>query len=229
MQLLHCGQSKAKTLLNACKNNSELFVYNEDNNSLTAIRMHNYVELTTDKHNRKIYQEYNIKFEIKDYSLRELIKKFRGCLFLSAINAKERIDKFESDGNRTILCNSHSVLTGKKFSNICGTSRTSFLRLAKDLQSKKIITKHDSSIRLASQSINKEGIKEFKSHNPNSFLVYDLKRNLAYSVSPTSYSINNLSTNRKFTNIIFNYSKRQTSFSYKKLSKIDEYLSRMDH
>ncbi|MBP3552720.1 MAG: hypothetical protein J6K05_06055 [Bacteroidaceae bacterium] len=88
--LLHCGFNKAKRLLQEAKNYPSLFEYNPKTNSLLAKNMVKpFYSLSKSRKGETMENAICYKLEIKDYSLKELVKLFKFVLTEYTVWAKK--------------------------------------------------------------------------------------------------------------------------------------------
>lgn len=204
------GQTKAKQIASILKSYKELFRYNSYNDYAVANTFKGYAETTTDKHGRRIKMMYAVRLKIdKSWNLKQVQRYIHDRLYLKAINATERSDKFVS-GSKTIQNNillaTQSALTLNKMGKIGGVHRSTAKKHLDRLQNEgKIIIKRGE-IQLVLTSISDEAINHAGLSRIR--FIRDEKRLLGYIVSPNEYKINKTDITYSFRNIIFNHKKR---------------------
>lgn len=228
-ELLHCGFCTAKMLLTEAKKSS-IFKYNATTNNLLAKNFKKkYTKKTTNRHGADIYTMYSVKVDIKNYTLRSLVKEFRKILFESPINAAERKDGFICNGKKKTTTSfiPNLPLTQKRQTKRIGAkSRMTTYRIAKELEAEKRISIERAKFKLVSVCSSDEAMN-VESNGKNKTLVYDNLRGIVYSIVPNKYRIAERSETERFCHIIFNHSKRKGNFHAK--NSVDAYYERMDH
>lgn len=232
-KILHCGYNKAKLLLLLAKTEYDLFYYNPYTNSLLAKNFKKKYTLVDNWRNKKRWSMYAIKFERKDYSLKELIFMLKESLFLCAINAKERRDEFRCKNNNTSFT-SESPLTQKNIQAITGLkNRMAVYRMTKRMENSNKITSERAKIDFKTNCISADSLKECcLSHT---YLIISRDNNAAYAITPKTYKIKNYAINKRFCNIIFNHKKRYHVYGKsehvenEEHTKISSYYERNEH
>lgn len=229
-ELLHCSFSTAKALFNKVKRNS-LFVYNEYTRTLTAKNFKKkYTNKVTTKRGNEAYMVYCYKLEIKDYTLRSLLKEFKMALLKSCINTNERKDKFHRKGtleSNTNLSVSENVLTQSKLAERIGVkSRTSVQRLVKQMEHNGIVSVERAYLKFVTNCVSDEAIAAMHLDRRLKYL-YDERTGTLYAAIPNKYSFLKREENERFKNIIFNHEKRQKNYYAE--GGIDDYFARYDH
>lgn len=229
--IAHCGYSKAKTLLQMAKQNTEWFYYNPYTNNLLAKNFKKkFKVVSTDKHGRTCYSIYTIQIERKDYNIRELVSEFRNKLFLNAINAIEiREDKSKSKKKNLSCLPRISPLTNRKIQNICGLHNTkATYRMKKKLINSGIISYQSPRLVYATDCLSNEAIKSL--NLSDKYMVISDGNGLGYILTHSKYKIEKTADKSSFKNIIFNHSRRLTfNASKKRLDEIEAYFERMEH
>lgn len=131
-------------------------------------------------------------------------------IYLHAINATERSDKFYScrEIKNNILLTTKDALTLNKMKNIGGVCKSTARRQLLKLQANNMINIKQGYTQLVLSSVCEGSIRESGLEHVN--IVYDKKRGFGYIVVPNQYKITNRSITRSFRNIIFNHKKRLT-------------------
>lgn len=229
-----CGQNKAKQIQKELKSNNTLFKIKGYSNSVVArtFKTRKNVIKTTDKLNRDIWMMYAIGLDIdKSWNLSKVEKYIHNQLYLNAINATERSDKFHSNGliKPTILSATKDALTMKKMARIGGVCRSTAYRHLKALKSEKAISVKKGCLQVISYTPNDESIKADGFGNVR--FVYDKNYCLAYVIMANEYHIINRSITKRFRNIIFNHKRRLINVVSRKVynrvfadKKCEEYI-----
>lgn len=229
--IAHCGYSKAKTLLQMAKQNTEWFTYNPYTNNLLAKNFKKpFKTVVIDKHGRKCYSIYTIQIERKDYNIRQLVSEFRSKLFLNAINAIEiREDKSKSKRKKMSCLSRISPLTDKKIRNICGLHNTKAVyRMKKKLVNDETISYQKPQMIYATNCLSNDAIKT--RNLSNNYMVISQGNGVGYIITPSVYKIRKTTDKGSFKNIIFNHSHRLTfNPSKKRLNENEAYFERMEH
>lgn len=232
-KILHCGYNKAKSLLLLAKSESDLFYYNPYTNSLLAKNFKKQYTIVDTWHGKRRWSMYAIKFERKDYSLKELIFMLKESLFLCAVNAKERRDEFRCKNNNTSFT-SESPLTQKKIQAITGLkNRMAVYRMTKRMEKSNKITSTKAMIDFKTNCLSDDSLKECGLRC--TYLIISRENNVAYTITPKTYKIQNYAINKRFCNIIFNHSRRYKLYAKKEVfaneeqTKISSYYERNEH
>lgn len=228
-ELMHCGFSTAKTLLNASKSSS-LFKYNPHTNTLLAkdFKKKYTTKFTTPK-GTESFMMYGVRVDIRDYTLRSIVKEFRKLLIESGINAKERKDEFHCNrkNKRTTWSIPNTPLTMKRMTNRIGMkSRGTTYNLIKELEAEHRVSVERMSIELACDCTSDDAMNNFVP-NPAYRYLYDDCSGFLYAIKPNRYSITDKRETERFRNIIFNHKNRQTN--YYKQDEVDGYWERYGH
>jgi len=232
-KILHCGYNKAKSLLLLAKSECDLFYYNPYTNSLLAKNFKKQYTIADTWHGKRRWSMYAIKFERKDYSLKELIFMLKESLFLCAVNAKERRDEFRCKNNNTSFT-SESPLTQKKIQAITGlNNRMAVYRMTKRMENTNKITSTKSMIDFKTNCVSDDALKACGLSR--TYLIISRENNVAYTITPKTYKIKNYAINKRFCNIIFNHKKRYSLYDKSEVrgneeqTKISSYYERNEH
>lgn len=232
-KILHCGYNKAKSLLLLAKSESDLFYYNPYTNSLLAKNFKKQYKIVDTWHGKRRWSMYAIKFERKDYSLKELIFMLKEILFLCAINAKERRDEFRCKNNNTSFT-SGSPLTQKKIQAITGlNNRMAVYRMTKRMENSNKITSTRAKFDFKTNCVSDDSLKACGLSR--TYLIISRENNVAYTITPKTYKIQNYAINKRFCNIIFNHKKRYSLYDKSAVrgneeqTKISSYYERNEH
>ena len=205
------GQARAEKIANTLKTNTKYFIYNPFKDTAVAKTFKNKTIVSYDKYGRKIWMMYAVKVKIdKSWSLKTLEKYLHDLLYLNAINATERSDKFCNGrlNKKGILLTTKDALTLSKMGHIGGvcksTAKKHLARLAKD----SVISINKGELRVVLCSVNEQNIKENDLENVR--FIHDKTRNLGYIHTPNSYKITRRDITQSFRNIIFNSKRRHT-------------------
>ena len=131
------GQSKAEKIAKILKYEGKFFKYNPYNDSVIAKTFKNKTIATKDKCGRKIWMMYAVKLKIdKTWTLRQIEVYIHDMLYLRAINATERSDKFYSCRKikNGILLTTKDALTLTKMKNIGGVCKSTAKNICRDLR-----------------------------------------------------------------------------------------------
>lgn len=205
------GQAKAEKIAKIIKYEGKFFKYNPFNDSVVAKTFKNKTIATKDRFGRKVWMMYAVKLKIdKTWTLRQIEVYIHDMLYLRAINATERSDKFYScrEIKNGILLTTKDALTLTKMKNIAGVCRSTAKRHLQRLAKNHTINIKKGYSQLVLTSVSEETIKEYGLEHVN--FIHDKKRDFAYIVVPNEYNIINRSITQSFRNIIFNSKKRQT-------------------
>lgn len=205
------GQVRARKIINAVKNNNTYFKYNKYTDAFVAKTFKNKTIVSDNKFGKKIWSMYVVRLVIdKDWSLLDIEKYVHDMIYLHAINATERSDKFYScrEIKNNILLTTKDALTLNKMKNIGGVCKSTARRQLLKLQANNMINIKQGYTQLVLSSVCEGSIRESGLEHVN--IVYDRKRGFGYIVVPNQYKITNRSITQSFRNIIFNHKKRQT-------------------
>lgn len=205
------GQAKAEKIAKIIRYEGKFFKYNPFNDSVVAKTFKNKTIATKDRFGRNVWMMYAVKLKIdKAWTLRQIEVYIHDMLYLRAINATERSDKFYScrEIKNGILLTTKDALTLTKMKNIAGVCRSTAKRHLQRLAKNHTINIKKGYSQLVLTSVSKETIKEYGLEHVN--FIHDTKRDFAYIVVPNEYNIINRSITQSFRNIIFNSKKRQT-------------------
>ena len=205
------GQTRAKKISAILKSGDELFRYDGDKDFAVASTFKNYAIHTTDKYGRRIKMMYAVRLKIdKSWNLKQVERYIHDNLYLKAINATERADKFVSSRiiQNNILLANKDALTLTKMKNIGGVCRSTANRHLDRMKSEGKISITRGKIQLVLTSLSDDAIK-YAGLSKIRF-IYNEKRWLGYIVSPNEYKIQKPEITYSFRNIIFNHSKRWT-------------------
>lgn len=205
------GQAKAEKIAKIIKYEGKFFKYNPFNDSVVAKTFKNKTIATKDRFGRKVWMMYAVKLKIdKTWTLRQIEVYIHDMLYLRAINATERSDKFYScrEIKNGILLTTKDALTLTKMKNIAGVCRSTAKRHLQRLAKNHTINIKKGYSQLVLTSVSEDTIKEYGLEHVN--FIHDTKRDFAYIVVPNEYNIINRSITQSFRNIIFNSKKRQT-------------------
>ena len=205
------GQVRARKIISDIKTNNTYFKYNSYNDTFVAKTFKNKTIVSENKYGKKIWSMYAVRLVIdKDWSLRDIEKYVHDMIYLHAINATERSDKFYScrEIKNNILLTTKDALTLNKMKNIGGVCKSTARRQLQKLQANNMIHIKQEYTQLVLASVCEGSIRESELEHVN--LVYDKKRGFGYIVVPNEYKIINRSITQSFRNIIFNHKKRQT-------------------
>ena len=205
------GQAKAEKIAKILIYEGKFFKYNPYNDSVIAKTFKKKTIATKDKCGRKIWMMYAVKLKIdKTWTLRQIEVYIHDMLYLRAINATERSDKFYSCRKikNGILLTTKDALTLTKMKNIGGVCKSTAKRHLQRLAENHTINIKKGYSQLVLTSVSDDTVKEYGLEHVN--FIHDNKRDLAYIVVPNEYNILNRSITQSFRNIIFNSKKRWT-------------------
>lgn len=205
------GQAKAEKIAKIIKYEGKFFKYNPFNDSVVAKTFKNKTIATKDRFGRNVWTMYAVKLKIdKTWTLRKIEVYIHDMLYLRAINATERSDKFYScrEIKNGILLTTKDALTLTKMKNIAGVCRSTAKRHLQRLADNRAINIKKGYSQLVLTSVSDETVKEHGLEHVN--FIHDKKRDFAYIVVPNEYNIINRSITQSFRNIIFNSKKRHT-------------------
>lgn len=206
------GQTKAKQIIKDLSSNKRYFNYKPYNSSVVAKTFRNKTIVTRDKANRKIWTMYAVKVQFnKDWSLRDLEKHLHNLIYLNAINATERSDKFTSSREikNNILLTTKDALILSKLAKIGGVCKSTARNHMNKLCGKGIISIKKGGIQFALSCVNENTIREAGLINTR--ILVDESTGFGYVVSANEYHIINRDYNEMFKHIIFNHTKRLTN------------------
>lgn len=218
--IFSCGQNKAKQIQKELKSNNTLFKFKGHSNSVVArtFKTRKNVIKTTDKLNRDIWMMYSIGLDIcVEWNLYEVEKYIHNQLYLNAINATERSDKFHSNRviKPNILSATKEALTMTKMAKIGGVCRATAYRHLYKLQGEDVISIKKGGLQIVSYTPNEESLKADGLDKVR--IVYDENCAFAYIISANEYHILDRSTTKRFRNIILNHKKRLVHHSSNKV------------
>lgn len=205
------GQAKAEKIAKILKYESKFFNYNQYNDSVVAKTFKNKTISTKDKYGRNIWMMYAVKLKIeKTWTLRQIEVYIHDMLYLRAINATERSDKFCNGriNKKGILLTTKDASTLSKMGNIGGVCRSTAKKHLARLEKDSVINIKKGELRVVLCSVNEQNIKENDLENIR--FIHDKKRNLGYIHTPNCYKITKLDIKKSFRNIIFNSKRRLT-------------------
>lgn len=205
------GQEKARKISNIIKNNSEYFSYNRRNDSVIARTFKNKMKHTQDKYGRRISMMYVVGLDIhKDWNLKKVEVYIHDMLYLNAVNATERSDKYYNcrEIKNGLLLTTKDALTLTKMGNIGGVCRSTAKRHLERIERERKISIKHGYLQVALVTSNEDEVMDCGLENVKA--VYDAKRGISYLFVPNSYSIIKRSITDSFRNIIYNHRKRWT-------------------
>ena len=212
-QICYCSYARAKRIFERAKEDTKYFRYIPEQNRLETINLKKrYTKAGYNSHGFRIWSMYAHKIEIRDFTLAEMIRRFDDALFLNAINAVERRNKFQSDSNgNDNACErsssaSFDTLSQKQLAKVVGaknkmtvyriTKRLEFThRLVVDRKELFMVTNCTSDAALAFDEI-------------TSPLIVDSKTGYGYWRFKNGYALTSDTVRKQFTNVIFNHSRR---------------------
>lgn len=206
------GQVRAEKIAKIIKHNTKLFNYNSFTDTAVAKTFKNNIKVDNDKYGREIWMMYAVRVKIdKSWNLKKLEKHLHDLLYLNAINATERSDKFKNGiiNKHGILLTTKDALTLSKMGHIGGVCRSTAKKHLARLHNDKVINITKGRLILVLSSVNEETIKEKGLSNVR--FIHDKARNLGYIHTPNSYNIVRREVSQSFRNIIFNSKRRMTN------------------
>lgn len=228
MELIHCGHSTAKMLLQEAKRSS-IFIYNEKTNTLLARNFKKkYTRKVTTKYGTS-FMMYRVQIDKKEYTLRSIQKEFKRLLFENTVNAKERRDEFRRNGkNNTIWSASNIALTQKYLVKKVGAkNRKAIYRLTKSLESEKLIRVDRTRPQIVSNCTSDDAMNHMVLDSSKHYW-FDERCGLLIAFTTNEYHLESRDETERFGNVIFNHKKRQTKY-YSKKNKVDAYYERYSH
>ena len=219
-ELLHCGFNTAKTLFTEAQKCS-LFRYNPVTRTLLAKNFKKkFINKITTKRGNEAYMVYCFKLDVKDYTLRSLVKELKVSIIKSCINTQERKNKFPYNGNlsNTNLFVSTHVLTQSRLAKKIGVkSRTTVQRLVKELENNKVIRVERPKIEYVNNCTSDEALKE-TFLNPKVRYIYNERTGVLFTIYPCRYNFTSRVENERFQNIILNHESRiKPNYNYSSL------------
>ena len=121
------GQAKAQKISAMLKSGDELFRHDGKKDYAVASTFKNYAIHTTDKHGRRIKMMYAVRLTIdKSWNLKQVERYIHDNLYLKAINATERADKFVPSRiiKKNVLLATKDALTLTKMKNVGGVCKS---------------------------------------------------------------------------------------------------------
>lgn len=243
------SKKKAKLLIERAKNNSELFVFNERNDTLTAQTFKRYRTISEHKKYGKTYSMHVIQYYaerevtkivdgkevvvIERDKLRDVVRNLRAALFLNAVNGYERGDKsyiarFNSNNNsNSSLCSKSGFqMTQRNIANTMGVKRTTAVNMVKRLEKKGDIKVERGSLKVVLHAISDEAIKDAGYERKR--LIIDKERCMALLMVGNTYETANRNVTESFRHIIYGHKRRLTINKSSKLNTASESLSGFD-
>lgn len=215
------GQARA-TRIQAMLRTNPMFVYKPYNDTVIARSFRNaYTKVDTDKHGRTIYMMYAVRLTIdKKWTLKQVERYIHDNLYLKAVNATERSDKFQNCRRiaNNILSASKDALTLTKMKNIGGVCRSTARRHLYRMEAEGRLTIKRGYMQLALVAVSQDEIESRGMERVR--FIHDSRRNFGYIVVPNEYHIADRRITESFRNIIFNHSKRVRKSQSKRASDI---------
>ena len=205
------GQTKAEKISKIIKTNNKHFSYNEYTDTVVAKTFKNKTIVSYNKHGRKLWYMYAVRLKIdKSWNLKKLETYIHDMLYLKAINATERSDKFYNcrRNEKGILLATKDSLTLTKMGRIGGVCRATAKNHLNRLSKENIIRVTKGELQLVLTSVNENTVNE--SGLGEVRFIHDRKRNFGYIHTPNEYNIMRRDITESFRNIIFNCKRRLT-------------------
>lgn len=205
------GQVRAKKVSETLKTDTRFFRYNKVTDTATARTFKTEAETKYTSRGKRMVCMYAVRLRIdKSWSLTKIERYIHDMLYLKAINATERSDKFNASRfiKNNVLLTTKDALTLTKMGHIGGVSRSTAKRHLERLNANNDISIKRGYTQVVLFSVNENTVRIAGLEHVN--FIHDEKRNLGYIGVPNEYRIRRRELTDSFRNIILNSKRRQT-------------------
>lgn len=205
------GQVRAKKVSETLKSDTRFFRYNKVTDTAIARTFKTEAETKYTSRGKRMVCMYAVRLRIdKSWSLTKIERYIHDMLYLKAINATERSDKFNASRfiKNNILLTTKDALTLTKMGHIGGVCRSTAKRHLERLNANSDISIKRGYTQVVLLSVNENTVRIAGLEHVN--FIHDEKRNLGYIVVPNEYRIRRRELTDSFRNIILNSKRRHT-------------------
>lgn len=204
------GQAKAKKVSEMLKSESKFFKYNSYTDTVTARTFKNEAKVKYNRNGKRMVCMYAVRLKVeKSWGLTMIERYIHDMIYLNAVNATERSDKFNACRKikNNILLTTKDALTLTKMGHIGGVCKSTAKRHLEKLKNNNAISIKYGYMQVVLWSVNENTVNDLGLRNVR--FVKDGKRNLGYIFTPNEYHIANRNITQSFRHIIFNSKRRQ--------------------
>lgn len=212
-QICGCNYERAKRIYERAKEDTKYFRYIPEQNRLETINLKKrYIRAGYNSNGYRIWSMYAFKIVIRDFTISEMIRHFDEALFLNAINAVERRNKFQSDSNgKGNACErsssaSFDTLSQKQLAKVVGAKdRMTVYRITKRLEFTKRLVVDRSELFMVTDCTSDDALAFDEIATP---LIVDSKTGYGYWRFKNGYALASDTVGKQFTNVILNHCRR---------------------
>lgn len=212
-QICYCSYNRAKRIYDRVKEDTKYFRYIPEQNRLETINLKKrYTKAGVNSHGFRIWQMYTFKIEIRDFTLAEMIRHFDEALFMNAINAVERRNKFQSvsDSIESTCERSSSAsfdtLSQKQLAKVVGAkNRMTVYRITKRLERTHRLAVDRHELYMVTDCTSDAALAFDEITMP---LIVDSDTGYGYWRLKNGYALTSDTVRKQFTNVILNHCRR---------------------